>query len=354
MEDKDIFETQWEQELPPENEMKQIRRTIRKRNGRIIAISVVLAAVILLGSVYGIVPLIERFYWHPGTETAAANASDLTLTMHAYTELFCPGWNVTHINWQKTDGLAAYDLQFNILDLGKREYFRLDGKLEKGKLMYGPDFSDHWAQSHWFSGFVSDMEALEKYHLSAAQEKLRELPEYIAIQAAISFPEDLNMEQVVQFYENTQDLPLQINWVGIRNCEVKERPDLMLDGSEPLDRTGPIRLCGMNPFGGGTYFFASEDNHSYFPDPLEYPSQESLEGLFKSLLQYSSDQCAKGEGIPLWTGKDYYQTVLDYVEENGIMSYGAVVVASPKTLLELLDEGVISHVTILDGWIDLS
>ena len=35
MEDKDIFETQWEQELPPENEMKQIRRTIRKRNWRI-------------------------------------------------------------------------------------------------------------------------------------------------------------------------------------------------------------------------------------------------------------------------------------------------------------------------------
>ncbi len=135
MEDKDIFETQWEQELPPENEMKQIQRTIRKRNGRIIAISVVLAAVILLGSVYGIVPLIESFYWHPGTETAAANASDLTLTMHAYTELFCPGWNVTRINWQEADGLAAYDLQFNILDLGKREYFRLDGKLEKGKVM---------------------------------------------------------------------------------------------------------------------------------------------------------------------------------------------------------------------------
>ena len=50
----------------------------------------------------------------------------------------------------------------------------------------------------------------------------------------------------------------------------------------------------------------------------------------------------------------YRQLNLYYVEENGVMSYGAVVVASPQTLLELLDEGVISHVTILDGWIDLS
>lgn len=355
MENKDIFDNEWEQELPPENEMKQIQRTIRKRNWKIVAISVTLAAALLIGCVYGMIPLIESFYWHPGTENAAVNASDLTLTLHAYTELFCPGWDVNYINWQETEGLAAYDLQITIRDVSRKDYFRLDGKLEKGSLMYGPDFADNWAQHLWFTGFVLDsgsynpdsglfdLDLLSLDYMNTVREKLAQLPEYIALEAAITFTEDLNMEQVVQFHEDTRDLPLQISWVGIRNSPA----------TDVSGRVGSILLCGMNPFTGGSGFLGVDETYPNFSLPLDYPYAESLERHFKSLLQYSSDQCAKGEGIPVWMGKDYYQTVLDYVEENGVMSYGAVVVASPETLLELLDQGVISHVTLLDAWIDI-
>jgi len=353
MENKDFFDNEWEQEHPPENEMRQIHKSIRRRNWKLVAISVVLAAVLLLGCTYCIVPLIEHFYWHPGTEGAAANASDLTLTLHTYAELFCPGWDVVHVDWQEAKGFANYNLSIHILEVNQREAFRVDGQLKKGTLKYGPDFADNWAQSHWFSGFVMGMEPIERGKMEAVREKLIELPEYIELEAAVSFPEDLNMEQLVQFYQNTEDLPLRITWVGIRNCPMEENLDLTLDGPVSSERTGPIRLCGMNPFSGGTYFFASEDNHSYFPSHLEYLSQEELEQYFKSLLQYSSNQCSKGEGIPVWEGKDYYQTVLDYVEEHGVMCYGAVVVASPQTLLELLDQDIISYVTLLDAWIDL-
>ena len=64
MENKEIFNNEWEQEVLPENELKQIRKSIRKRNRKTIIISAVLAVAVLLGCVYGIVPAVERLYWN--------------------------------------------------------------------------------------------------------------------------------------------------------------------------------------------------------------------------------------------------------------------------------------------------
>ena len=352
MEDKEFYENEWEQNMPPENEMPQIQKSIRRRNWKLIAISVATAAMLLLVCVYGIIPLIESFYWHPDTESTAANASDLELTLHTYAELFCPGWEVSYVNWQERDGLAAYDLQIYIRDQRDLSSFYLNGTLEKGHLMFGSDFADHMASPSWFSGMVEEFAPVEEDRLTETREKLAQLPDYIALEAAITFPEDLDMAQLEEFYREygvtTLVSPrMRIIWVGIRNSP-----------ADPVDteagRISPMRLCGMDPFTGGTGFLGTDDTYPNFSNHWEYPHEEALENHFKSLLQYSSDRCAKDEGIPVWYGKDYYQTVLDYVEENGVMSYGAVVVASPQVLLELLDQGVISYVSLLDAWIDLS
>lgn len=343
MENKEIFDNEWEQNPAPENEMQMIQRVIRRRNWKLITISVAMAAAILLICMYIIVPLIERFYWHPETSTAATNASDLELTLHAYTELFCPGWEVSYVNWQETEGIAAYDLQIYIRDERNLSSFYLNGDLEKGHLMYGSDFADHMAKPSWFSGLVEEFAPVEEDQLAETREKLAQLPEYIALEAAITFPEDLNMAQLDEFYREygvtTLNAPrLRIIWVGIRNYEKVE------------DR---ILLCGMDPFTGSIGFSGVDESYPNFSGHREYPYADALENHFKSLLRYSSDQIAKDEGIPVWFGKDYYQTVLDYVEEHGVMSYGAVVVTSPQTLLELLDQGIVSYVTLLDAWIGL-
>ena len=45
--------------------------------------------------------------------------------------------------------------------------------------------------------------------------------------------------------------------------------------------------------------------------------------------------------------------MLDYVEENGVQTYGVVVTASPQVLLELLDNDLIYSIRLADCWIDL-
>ena len=48
----------------------------------------------------------------------------------------------------------------------------------------------------------------------------------------------------------------------------------------------------------------------------------------------------------------YYEKALAYVEENGVYTYGAYVYATPDTLLEMMEKGIICDITYQDHWID--
>ena len=48
-----------------------------------------------------------------------------------------------------------------------------------------------------------------------------------------------------------------------------------------------------------------------------------------------------------------YTEILDYVEENGIKTYGVVVTASPQALLKLMDSDLIYDIRLIDGWVDI-
>ena len=84
----------WEAMLPPENfenDIKQIEKTLKKRSRKTILTAVVLVIILLLSTVYGIVPLAESFYWSPLDTSFDQYYTDLTLVLRAYTELFMPG-----------------------------------------------------------------------------------------------------------------------------------------------------------------------------------------------------------------------------------------------------------------------
>ena len=81
--------------------------------------------------------------------------------------------------------------------------------------------------------------------------------------------------------------------------------------------------------------------------------QESLEHHFKSLLRYSADQVEKGRGIVPYDDEELYSEILDYVEENGVKTYGVVVTGTPQMLLELMDHEQVYGINLLDCWLDI-
>ena len=341
MEDKDIFETQWEQELPPENEMKQIRRTIRKRNWRIIAISVVLAAALVWSCVSIIIPAAEKAYWDPFDCTVSEGMRDLELVLSAYTELFQPGWEVSSVYTGKT-GFASYELNIIRYDLARSEFSYMTGTLTKNQLGWDSRFTNQGVALNHFDRATYPFYAMFDDQKQAVVEKLKELPEYVTVEAAVSFSSDLDMDQLLLLREEF-DLP--ITWVGIRNAPLDEQ------------RTP---LCGMDAFGGGWIDFGVNEKYPQFcldtsanPD-FAYAASD-LEQHFKSLLQFSSDQLEAGRGARVYGGdRNYYAEVLRYVEENGVMSYGCIAFTSPQKLLSLLEDEQVSQIMLLDAWIDLN
>ena len=334
MEDNNIFEQepQWKPGSAPVSEIRKIQKTIRSRNRKIISISVVLAAVLLVVSVFGIIPWAESLYWNPD-ETTYRDATDLKIALDAYTELFNPGYHTSWVTYQHT-GFASYKLEILLRSTAQGEMLSVGGSLERNNLhmdeMFlfpdGKDYPIHKSGSGDMPPPPSETEAL--------REKLSSLPEYVCLEATVSFSEELSMEELVKFMTAAAMDPItnnmDITWVAV---------------------DGGVAGCGMSVDGGQVYPLVDLD-YRCFSGPADW-KQESLEHHVTSLLRYSADQVEKGRGIAPYGHESVYTEILDYVEENGIKTYGVVVTASPQALLKLMDNDLIYDIRLIDGWVDI-
>lgn len=334
MEDKELFENEWEQALPPENEMKQIQKSIRKRNWKIVFVSVLLAAAVLLVSVFGIIPAVEQLYWN-ADEFSYGHRSDLEATLYAYTQLFNPAHDTAILHYRHT-GFASYDLELRLLSRTGQESISVGGTLARNQLTMDQFFEDSSVESHVFWRHYLPFNEPEQRITDAVRSQLEELPEYIRLEANLSFREDITMEELMAFKDKYP--MMRITWVAIRVTE---------PGTEWTT------LCGMSPFNGGSVFDGMYKDYPYFNITGVHDAGQA-EQHFKALLQYSADQVEIGRGIARYDDWNIYQNALDYVEENGVNSYGMVVMASPALLLELMDDELVLFVDPIDGWIDLS
>lgn len=341
MEDNNVFEkeSQWEQD----GEIKKIQKTIRRRNWKIISTSVVLAAVLLAVSAFGIIPWAESLYWNPD-ETTYRDGTDLEITLQAYMELFTPGYyNVTGITYHRT-GFASYDLEIPLKPVAHGERFSVGGTLERNTLNLDEAFRFPEGKDYCgFSSFRLPVTPESPSFEEAQREKLSMLPEYIRVEAALTFTEDLSMEELVKFWSKMtfesepQDPYANITWVAVRSME-------------PSTEWTPF--CGMSLWGNCRSYNLVDLDYRCFSGPANL-DQESLEHHFKSLLRYSADQLEKGKGIAPYGNEELYTEILDYVEENGVKTYGVVVIGTPQMLLELMDNEQVYGINLLDCWIDI-
>lgn len=336
MENKDIFETdpQWEQSPAPAEDLAKVKKLLKKRDNKTILKTLALLAVLVLFIAFVLIPLTETFYWNPDMYHYEGSCSDLQLTLSAWMELFYPGKRVTGIQSSKT-GYASYNLRISVQDRGKETWEKVDATLELSDLSLEADFYDTDPRD------ILPFRSQEESERASTQETLSQLPEYITLRAAVTFPEDLDMAQVFAFWQeytwSTAPYPLYLDWVAVRTRDPEENQ--ILTGFS-MAHYGPM-----------------EDSiNDYYPEfwiESLNPDGEYLAQHFKSLLQYSSDQWEKGRGMDVHIGTNYYEEALNYVEKNGVISYGFIVSGTPQALLNLLDQGIITQINILDAWLDV-
>ena len=350
------FDAQWERSFSPisqpKTEIAHLNRRLRRQNALLVLTSIALMAALLIASVIGLTPSLrgtiqawqgqtvdeklaeqarleaeaEAAFWNP-TETRFCDyATDLELTIDAYTELFCPGYDVGAV-WITKTGFASYQLNINRYN-AQVDPASITGTLVEGKLLFDMDFQFSHPAVNVFYAF-DEPDTIDFY-----LEKIQNLPEYVDIYAAVSFSDDLTIEELIKIKE---DYALHIEWTAV---DVGERT------------YGP---CGMDIFSGGSLGYELTD--STYPDfsvMYQNGTPAQLENKFKTLLKYSADRIAEGKGIPVCGNiNDFYTNALDYVEQNGIAIYGCYLITDSDTLSKLINNNVIDGIYIEDAWIKI-
>ena len=339
---EEMRDENWEAISPPENsqqEMASIRKTIKKQNWKNILTSILLVLVLLLVTVYGILPLAESVYWSPYDTTMDQHQTDLDLVLKVYTELFLPGKSVSVLAGKT--GFAEYELHTTLTDAvrGTKDHFM--GRLSKGRLGFDQEFFEDETIGLFrcvlsYGAYSEEWLIQEK---EKVREKLAQLPEYVTLKAEITYPEDLTMAQLLETLEIDNmaiEQDLNILWAAIRTQE-----------PEPKDQHRTVGISFTRSYSGG----GINDLYPQLELTHYEPTGATLEQHFISLLQFSADQMEEGKAVVF--SNRFYQEALAYVEENGVKAYGSIVSGSPQTLLALLDSGDILDMRLLDAWIDV-
>lgn len=334
------------------NELKRIRRNLRRRSFGIILTCLILVAALAFGTVKFAIPAAEAQYWDPGQKTYDSVISDLTYTLGAYTELFCPNQAVTRVKAQK-NGFASYTLSIEMRDtmLYEDETYMI-GSVDKGVLTLPDGIWD--LPGRIFANTDGEIpetpeELSEKYN-DYMYDVISSFPDYLEVFASVSFPEDLSMAEFVELERTYQDT-CRFGWIAIR----------VQDYSQKV-----LPLCGMKPscapIGNAHSITAKYPYFSVNAARFEEKNPEAFyEEHFKTLLQFSLEQVNAGTGLTprYWydpgsyhADGGYYSRALEYVEENGVFTYGAYVYASPDALLEMMDQGIICDITYQDCRMD--
>lgn len=317
-------------------EMKKIRKNLRARNFKMILAAMVSFGMICFGIIYLVLPTFEKKYWNPEDNSYELDewTTDLKLTLTAYAELFLPRHTILDVR-STNEGLGRYDLEIQYWNLSEYENNFTYANLDKNVISLPKELESTTAIND-FENACNPPYPQEQEEKDAIYQRLSELPDYIHVEAAISFSDDLSMEELVMLEEKLGDTA-SVGWVGIRNCPQS-------------DQLYP--LIGMKPFSGGTIWGGINDDYPYLIILGEDRTAQNLELHFKSLLQFMRDREEIGKGA----GNEqalYYEEILEYVEKNGVNTYGCYLTGEPQVFMELMDQGIISKIQIHDAFIDV-
>lgn len=341
-----------------ENETKDIQKVVNRRLGKVVLTSVLIGVLLYIGIFYGASNLVNQFYYDPTTisqqQENNARIADFNFNMQAYTSLNMPGYSIASHTSQVSNGFGQYEVGYSLRNLFEnKEKFHFVN-LSRGRLtlaydgIFGPQrqfgLSDGFEKIHSpYPDEASDQAiASRDEEINRKNEKtfeyLEKLNDLSYISMSLTFNKDLSMEEFHLLQEKYSKLDFK--WVGVRTTE---------PGTRWSDEQ-PMHLIGFNPN------FNDEPSSNYRPNPELYPYFNLIDIMeespipvdefpeiygthFKSRLSYLRDQ---EEFVEIFdfnpTKIDFYNHSLDYIESNGVKTYGILVYGTANEFLKTIDE----------------
>lgn len=276
----------------------------------------------------------QHFFYYPFHCSIGGEVNDLTLKLSTLNELHCPGKRINFVGGVES-GIGDYELQIHETDLMDPFNFKpsYSGKVEKGEVFFGESFLNYWP-----SGIFKNEFSLEEgwsiqsafHQQTAPVGGLSDLPSYILLQSAVSFTQDLSMKEIQRMIKEYPQLDFV--YVAIRDRQLRatdEQERLIRIGFNPkTNRSLPVIRKE-----------AFQDRYPFFILSSEDATREDFDQVmiqhFCSLIRYHLDTIGKERFAfyeSVLSDRAYYQKTLDYVNQNGLYSYGVVIQGNAPNL----------------------
>ncbi|WP_313340454.1 anti sigma factor C-terminal domain-containing protein [Sedimentibacter sp.] len=232
-------------------------------------------------------------------------------------------------------GFGTYETSYRYRNIFTDEDYRVNSKIKRGEIY--ATHQDTYDSDIMF-WYIQRPNSEQKY-IDEKKERvlnhMKQLNPVSYVSAGITFENDLNMEELNNLESKYPDV--EFIWAGIRtDSPDKEVMDLigiqllssngvhLDDGVEDKYRAFSLLKWLVNPVGSG---------NSELPIVAQ-----AYELHYKSLLQYVIDREEAVDVIERRPWKnEFYQTALNYAEELGVKTYGVLVFAEAKDLIELVE-----------------
>lgn len=333
---------------------KSIRSSVNRKLAYVIAISAASVFVILFIVQYIISPLVASRYYNPTKKSAGLKYfEDLSFDLRAITEVSMPGYAMSFIADAEDMGFGKYNIIFTRKNLFTKEKENVYVKIDKN--MRVGNFKDFYTRDYFaFSEFWNAEEGNGEYqkaleiqkHLSEEEiEHISELPGTSYISAWVRFSEDLTMEKLYEVKKVYNDIDFK--WIAVRTAQ-KQGQQLMGFSTDPNAGFVSSETVDEEKYPGFQLTDIFRLLGTTEPTEPEVQMAEIYETHFTSLLKYLQDH-QKAVTVLMGYSKAYdYRSALNYVEEYGMSTYGALIYGEADDLIELYKSDIIMTLDIDD------
>jgi len=324
------------------DESQNLRKSVDKRLRKVVLSSVSIVLAIYLCLFYVISPIVDNLYYNPTKVSIGERNQDLFYDLSVFIELNMPGYTVSSPKNAEGLGFGEYNIYVGRSKQLTLEREVINMKLERGRSI-NMNESLYPRSFVYFPGYT-DSETFDEESIKRSNElgmnHLKQLNPVSYVSAYLTFNRDLNMEE---FHELIWDNgAIKFIWAGIRT-EGHDENNIALTGFR-LNQTA-VPQTGDLP---NKERYPAFDLYGWIydtPNPHNWP--EAYELHYKSLLQYMVDREKAVLAFEHSTVKSkFYKSALEYVEENGVNTFGVMVFAEPKDLIEFVENESVKAIQV--------
>lgn len=316
------------------DETLKLKKSVNKRLRKVVFASVATVIAILFVVFFIISPFVDSLYYNPARVSIGELDKDIDFDLKAITELNMPGYTVSNVHIERL-GFGSYEIDYFYRNIFNYEDYKVSSKIKRGEIY--ATRKDLYENNFIFMDV--QIPNRERRYIDEQKEDIlnhiRQLNPVSYVSVALTFENDLTMEELYNLESKYPDI--EFIWAGIRMDSPGKKVMDMIgiellssngvhldDGVEEKYKAFTILKWLVNPVGSGNS-----------NKPLQ---AQAYELHYKSLLQYVID---REEAINVierrpWKYK-FYQSAQKYAENHGVKTYGVLVYAEAKDLIELVE-----------------